>query len=317
MLAKAGATKSTMRRATLSITITLALIAPARAAYTNNIMLVGYWPPTNDMLRPFSQNPAQNASGWAGANWENRGYDVYSYFPEFPTGDGVGNAGVGDFEVDYQDTDSDFARIVAQINPIAIITFSWTAGRQHHNYSDWELEARDRNRSSWVGDYTAPTQPTQVPPDPTLPADAERYSSLPMAEIRDAVNAANVGVSSYIDDYSSTAAGSFLSEYLAYKALRYHDEHADPAADNWNIAAGHIHVGQNTTPAAAALATTITLRTLTNYLDQVIDRSPFLTNLTDFEDQEHFRTARTIPSPACAAWFALACCAARRRISRS
>lgn len=287
-----------MRCAALSITIALCLCAAARAAFTNNIMLVGYWPPTNEMLRPFSQSPVQNASGWTGGNWENRGFDIYSYFPEFPEGGGPGASGIGDFEVDYQDTDEDFARIVAQINPIAIITFSWTAGRQHHGNADWELEARNRNRSTWLDDYSAPAQPAMVPPDPTLPANAERYSSLPMNAIRDAVNTANVGVSSYIDDYSSTAGGSFLSEYLAYKALRYHDENSNPLGAHWNIAAGHIHVGQNTTPAAAALATTVTLRTLTNHLTDIIGRDPFTSNLTDVEDPYHVRQKTSVPAPA-------------------
>lgn len=287
-----------MRSAALSITTALCLCAGARAAFTSNIMLVGYWPPTNHMLRPFSQNPAQNPSGWVGGNWESRGYNIHSYFPEFPDGGGPGARGVGDFEVDYQDTDEDFARIVAELRPVAILTFSWTAGRQHHNNADWELEARNRNRSSWLDDYSAPAQPAMVPPDPTLPANAERYSSLPMREIRDAVNAADVGVSSYIDDYSSTAAGSFLSEYLAYKALRYHDENSDPAGDAWNIAAGHIHVGQNTTPAAAALATTVTLRTLTNYLSDIIGRHPFETNLTDLQGPDIIYQQANVPAPA-------------------
>lgn len=59
-----------------------ALAAPiAFAAHTNNILLTGYWPPTNEMLRDWSTNPAQNPNGWAGGNWEGLGYDVYSYFP--------------------------------------------------------------------------------------------------------------------------------------------------------------------------------------------------------------------------------------------
>ena len=42
-----------------------------------------YWPPTNEMVRPFSTNEHLNPDGWIGDNWEDRGYDVHSYFPTF------------------------------------------------------------------------------------------------------------------------------------------------------------------------------------------------------------------------------------------
>src|SRR6187401_871766 len=66
------------------------------------ILLTGYWPPSNEAVRAFSPNPAQNPSGWIGLNWEGRGYDVYSYFPEFspPTCTNCG-PGTGDLQVDY------------------------------------------------------------------------------------------------------------------------------------------------------------------------------------------------------------------------
>ena len=47
------------------------------------ILITGYWPPTNEMIRDFSQNLELNPSGWVGNDWENRGYDVVSFFPEF------------------------------------------------------------------------------------------------------------------------------------------------------------------------------------------------------------------------------------------
>ncbi len=63
-----------------------------------NVVLTGYWPPTNEMLRPWSTNPAQNEGGWVGANWGGHGYDVYAFFPEFPpdgdpTNDAIGEEG--------------------------------------------------------------------------------------------------------------------------------------------------------------------------------------------------------------------------------
>ena len=40
------------------------------------LMVTGYWPPTNEMLRHFSQNTDLNPSGWEGENWRDLGFDV-------------------------------------------------------------------------------------------------------------------------------------------------------------------------------------------------------------------------------------------------
>ena len=87
------------------------------------ILVTGYWPPTNEMVRHFSQNPDLNPDGWQGDNWENLGFDVVSFFPEFDP-DNCNNCGqgYGDLEVDYQDFSGDFWPIVEQIKPAAIIT---------------------------------------------------------------------------------------------------------------------------------------------------------------------------------------------------
>ena len=69
-----------------------------------HVLITGYWPPTNEMLRQWSQDPEQNPGGWVGENWEGRGYNIYAFFPEFPGGTGQNPKGDGDFEVDYQDT---------------------------------------------------------------------------------------------------------------------------------------------------------------------------------------------------------------------
>jgi len=225
-------------------------------------MITGYWPVTNDMIRSFSTNPDQNPDGWAGGNWEGRGYDVYSYFPEFT--DENWPVGEGDFEVDYQDTSADFWRIVDEVDPIAIITFSRGDPRRR----DWEIEWRQRNLAEWVDDYVEPFQPTPSPPDDSVPADHIRYSSLPMQEIADAVNDADIGVAAHIDD--TGFGGGFLSEFMAYHGTWYHDLHADENDPTWNIAGGHIHVGGRVTLDEGILATDITLRTLTDYLDEQI-----------------------------------------------
>jgi pyrrolidone-carboxylate peptidase len=222
-------------------------------------MLTGYWPPTNEMVRHFSTNPEQNPDGWAGENWESRGYDVYSYFPEFP--DGLGQ-GVGDFEVDYQDTSADFWRVVDDLHPVAIMTF----GRSGPGRS-WEIECRARNLNHWYNDYEAPFQPTPAPPDPNVPAGYVRYSTLPTREIMYAVNAAydELEINAFVDE--TGYCGRFLCEYIAYHAAWYHDLHADPNDPYWNVSAGHIHVTSGINAEDGRIATEITLRELITYVD--------------------------------------------------
>lgn len=229
----------------------------ARADHTQNILITGYWPPTNEMVRRFSTSTTQNPGGWIGGNWEGRGYNIYSYFPEFPGGTGTNPQGAGDLMVDYQDTTNDWWPIVNRIRPVAIITFS-----RGSSGSNWELEYRTKNRATWVNDYIAPFQPTPSPPDSSVPAETIRYSTLPMQDIVDAVNGAGLGISGFIDSNSSNLAGGFLSEYIGYHGMWYQSMNADPGGQYFCAAAGHLHVGINTPVAAAQTATDITLREL-------------------------------------------------------
>ena len=64
--------------------------------------------------------------------------------------------------------------------------------------------------------------------------------------------------------------GGFLSEFIAYHGVWYHDLHADPNDPYWNIAEGHIHVSYPVDTAIATMATEETLRVLTDYLDTQI-----------------------------------------------
>jgi hypothetical protein len=239
------------------------LVSPAQAGFTNDIMLTGYWPPTNEMLRPFSTNPAQNPGGWIGENWEGRGYNIHSFFPEVQ----LGGKGTGDFEVDYQDTSPDWWRITAEVRPVAIITFSWTPGNAGHGGKDWELEVKNKNRTNWSPDYEAPFYPDVNPPDGSVPAGYERTSTLPLWPIRVALAQAQVGVSAYLD---TGTGGTFLSEYIGYHGLWYQSIHSDPNDPSWCVAAGHIHVGQNVTIAEGFAATEVTLRTLIDYVDTIV-----------------------------------------------
>ncbi len=174
-----------MRRSTptrlVLVAFILSVTAPASAQVGGAgqrpaVMLTGYWPPSNEMLRQFSANPVQNPEGWVGENWEGRGYDLYAFFPEFnpPDCNNCGR-GMGDLEVDYQDTSQDFWFIADSLQPIAVITFS----RGSINFS-WELEMNQYNRDSWFRDYRVPLMPTPNPPDDSVPAGTLRLSELPV-----------------------------------------------------------------------------------------------------------------------------------------
>ncbi|MEC9373465.1 MAG: hypothetical protein VYC34_06455 [Planctomycetota bacterium] len=221
-----------------------------------NIVITGYWPPTNEMLRPWSPNPAQNGGMYIGENWEGRGYNVIAFFPEFPSGLGRGE---GDFEVDYQDTTDDWAVLIPPLAPVAIITTS-----RANTTRGWELETKRINRRVWSSDYVSPTQPTPTPPDGTVPENFERFSSLPMQAIVDAVDASGIFVDPFIaDDYG----GSFLSSYIGYFGIWECDTHMSPMDPAWCLAAGHIHVGSSAIVADATAAMEVTLRTLIETLN--------------------------------------------------
>ncbi len=236
----------------------------AWAAHTNNIMLTGFWPPTNEMIRSFSNNPEQNPNGWTGGNWEGSGYNVYSYFPEFPGGTGTNPKGNGDFEVDYQDTSADFWRITADINPVAIISF----GLADNDY-DWEVEGGNLQweASRWDADYLIPRRPTPELPIYNEPAGTGRYSSLPRQAIVDAVDAALPQLNPYSPNFDMS---KFLCNFMGYHVNWYHALHSDPSDPAWNVSSGFIHVGGAMSLADATTATEVTLRTVIDYVDTIV-----------------------------------------------
>lgn len=238
---------------------------PAHAGDRPTIMLVGYWPPSNEAVRPFSDDPVQNPGGWIGENWEGRGYDIYAYFPEFtpPNCNSCGK-GTGDFEVDYQDTSADWWTIVNQVKPVAIITFSRTGG----NFS-WEAEMNCFNRATWINDYVDPRQPTPAPPDDSVPAGTLRPSRLPVEQIVVDIDAANLGLNAFV--CYSNSAGGFLSEFLGYHGVWYQAIHNHPDDPDFCVAAGHVHVGDSIAWSVARMAAQVTLRTVIDYIDPILD----------------------------------------------
>ncbi|MBK7874981.1 MAG: hypothetical protein IPJ77_04390 [Planctomycetes bacterium] len=249
--------------AVLALVGALASFASAAGGPRRAILLTGYWPPSNEAVRRFSPSPTQNPLGWIGSNWESRGYDVVSYFPEFspPTCTSCGR-GSGDLEVDYQDTSADFWAIVAAVKPIAIVTFSRTNASL-----SWEVEMNQYNNDVWTNDYVAPLQPTPTPPDASVPADFLRLTTLPAQDIVDDVTAANLGLNAFI--CFSQSAGAFLSGFMAYHGVWYQSLHASPLDPDWCIAAGHVHVGSGVAWPTAEAAVGVTLRTLIRHVDEV------------------------------------------------
>ncbi|MEO1585313.1 MAG: hypothetical protein AAFR96_12185 [Planctomycetota bacterium] len=254
-----------MHRSHLWLALALSCVslhAAAQNNFTNNILITGYWPPTNEGVRQFSTNPSQNPGGWQGGDWRGRGYDVHSYFPEFPNGVGQGE---GDFEVDYQDTMADWDRIVEEINPVAIITFS--RGRRGRN---WEIEGQLQMQApeDWLPDYSAPTLPDASMPifDDLVPG--EFYpSTLPTQAIQDAVLESGILPRTFIDDEGG---GAFLSEFIGLLGTRHQLLNGGPDAEHRTFAAGHIHVGIATSDEVATQAAEISIETLIDYLDTVV-----------------------------------------------
>jgi hypothetical protein len=246
-----------------------------------NILITGYWPPTNEMLRPFSTNTAQNPGAWIGRDWEGRGYDIHAYFPEFPGGTGTNPRGTGDFEVDYQDTAADLARIIDQVKPVAIVSFS-----RANTSIGWELEPAyqrfrlpgesqlpGRSIPIYTQDYFGNRYPTEALAG--IPIGDVRVSNLPMQDIVAAVAGAlpSSQINPFIPAYNPATpdtfdyGGAFLSGYLPYLAARYRDSHNDPADPFRLVMSGHVHVGSSLNVGVGTQATMITLRQVTAALD--------------------------------------------------
>lgn len=225
------------------------------------IMLTGYWPPTNEMLRRFSPCPDQNPEGWIGDNWEFRGYNIYAFFPEFPGGLGKGE---GDFEVDYQDTSADWWYYTDLYKPDAVICF----GRAFENHR-WKVESGARNHEvdDWIEDYEEPVRPDPSLPYITEPPDSERDSTLPVDAIMTALTTAGVPVTPVTGTPDKSA---FLCNFIGYHACWYHDLHAEPGDPAKNVAAGHIHVGFAMSLETAIWATEVTLRAFTAHLNEIL-----------------------------------------------
>jgi hypothetical protein len=223
-------------------------------ACAKNVVLMGYWPPTNEMLRPWSTNLAQNPDGWIGEDWEGYGYDVYSFFPEFPpdgdpTNDAIGEDGaVGspeyDLRVDYQATSADFWRLVDMVEPVILVTTSrggdigWEIEEIEGGHGTSELESP---ANDWSSDQHGLDQfPTEATIEAASWDAISTYrvgntlpTQLPVEAIFDATDA--LGLTDVMIDQGTS--GNFLSGFLGLHGLYYNLQAPH------NVAAGHIHVG--------------------------------------------------------------------------
>ena len=226
------------------------------------LMVTGYWPPTNEMIRHFSQDIYLNPEGWQGENWRNLGFDVVSFFPEFnpPDCSNCGQ-GYGDLEVDYQDTSLDFWRIIDEVKPTGIITFS-----RGFNNNSWELESNVYNWVNWYADYTSPLYPTPSPPDDSFSDNGNRGTALPITLIEEALDNSDIDVNCYVDQNGDS--GRFLSEFMGYHGMWYHQSSLD--SENPCLLGGHIHVGGQLSVRMATDAAELTIETVLEYLDNIL-----------------------------------------------
>ncbi len=231
-------------------------------------VLMGYWPPTNEMLREWSADADRNPRGWQGGNWRGLGFDVYAYFPEFPpdgdpTNDQIGDVGsvgseVSDLRVDYQDTSEDFWRIVDTHRPVVLITTS------RGGDIAWELEALEGGHGGptglpaedWISDRNGAGLPARSSIDPRSWALISRYragrqlaSTLPLRALVREIAFLDRGTVQ-IDRATS---GNYLSGFLGLHGLGYQ------ARTPGVLMAGHIHVGRHVTVADARAMMTRTL----------------------------------------------------------
>lgn len=278
---------SAVWRGVLAVLLPLVFSATASAS---SIVLIGYWPPTNDMLRQFSTDSTQNPDGWAGQNWQGLGHDVYSFFPEFPPdnmpfndpfgSDGWVGSADSDFRVDYQDTSADFWTVMDALKPVALITFSFGDFDNR-----WEIERVEGGHFGgstpefdWITDANGITQPTQDSIDPrswdaiSTYRDGNRLQTqLPVDNILAATAA--LGLANVFVDETGTS-GEYLSGFLALHGLYYNSLHNDPNDPFRNIAAGHIHVGSSLSVADAKLLSEVTLTQVLNHVNSVQSPQP-------------------------------------------
>lgn len=216
------------------------------------VLVTGFWPPTNEMLRAFSTDPTLNPSGWQGGNWQGSGYDVYAFFPEFPKGTDREPWGQGDFEVDYQAVRADFERVTRELKPAIVLCYGRGDG-------PWEIETRAVFRDRWSNDYWPPQQP-DWPERFGYAKGTVLTLTLPVDDIERAVRSAVPGLHAWVDHDGDP--GGFICGYTAFLAAEYQMRHPHRCK-----AAGFIHVGGQVDLQTAKKAQEATLKAVISAVD--------------------------------------------------
>jgi pyrrolidone-carboxylate peptidase len=206
------------------------------------VMVTGYWNPTGQMIAHFSTDSLLNPEGWMGENWGGFGFNVHSFFPE-------PYIYTGFLEVDYQNVLKDFYYLVDSLKPLAIISFGAGTG-------PWEIETGARNVTVWYPDEVTPFYPDPSPPDSTVPSWTVRNSTLPLENIKAAVNN-ETEILARIDN--SNDLGKYLCEYIAYLNMWYHDVNLQDSVFPC-IKSGFVHVRADLEVSEAIKAANITVR---------------------------------------------------------
>jgi hypothetical protein len=249
--------------------------------YTKNILLTGYWPPSNQMLKQFSRSRIQNEGAYAGRNWEGLGYNIIAFFPDFNENDVFEYnpdgpefpVGTGYFKVDYQDTYRDFIWCTEYYKPCAIISFS--------RMGDWEeivLEPGHMVCEEWSHDKSFPTQPGKSIPYSlnhfTGLGEAGTYlpGSLPKTKIVEAANntpeldGLRIRASGTLE-----TTGDFLSNYIGALGAKYKKDHSYSETGYQCRVSGHVHVGGGTPVEKAKVFSEVALRETIKYIDRFLN----------------------------------------------
>lgn len=220
----------------------LAGLFGCRRAQVRNVVLTGYWPPSNQMLAEFSTDKQLNPAGWKGKNWRGLGYDVYSFFPK----------------LDYQGTRADFALTTQAYKPIAIICYGTTT------QGTWEIEQNATVNPQWNTELCQPPLPDINELRQMFPANVSARMSLPAHDIAKAVNAAPLGIAARVN--ADGDAGTFLCNYIALLAVAYQKQHNTPNALDYCAVAGFIHIGAHVSVTQARAAQRVVLATVLRYI---------------------------------------------------
>ena len=117
-------------------------------------------------------------------------------------------------------------------------------------------------------DEIPPYYPTPNPPDSTVAVNTVRYSTLPLENIRRAVDE-QTDIYAWIDEYGDP--GDYLCHYIAYLGMWYQSMHASEDDEFYCKAAGFIHVDGLIPVEEAAVAAEITLRSTLEYFENLTD----------------------------------------------